>query len=321
MGLFDAIGDIAGAFIGNDAAKDATKAGVKGTEQQIAYERETRDLGLAINAPQRQAGYTALAGLMDMVGLSRGGAGAQGAPLLPGQLAGRSYMEQPKEFTALFNRGYTGRFKNFTPKDWTDFQNLRYTDPSAFAAEAEKMGYSDNRGRPGSHGTRFDFNKHFEKQGGAAANVPDMAGMPKYNWQTDPGYQFRLQEGQRNLEASAFARGGGMSGGLAKASMDWGQNIASAEYGNVFNRLATIAGYGTNANNASTNIVGTTGGGMADAAGMAGMYRASGQLGQGNAWGTLAGQAGGWADDFFGGGGGGIGSYGEKLSGYGPGGP
>lgn len=54
--------------------------------------------------------------------------------------------------------------------------------------------------------------------------------------QNDPGYQFRLQQGQKALENSAAARGGLLSGGTGKALQQFGQDYASNEYGNVYNR-------------------------------------------------------------------------------------
>jgi hypothetical protein len=54
--------------------------------------------------------------------------------------------------------------------------------------------------------------------------------------QNDPGYQFRLNQGNQLLQNSAAAKGGLLSGGTAKALMDFGQNDASNEYSNVYNR-------------------------------------------------------------------------------------
>lgn len=54
--------------------------------------------------------------------------------------------------------------------------------------------------------------------------------------QNDPGYQFRLSQGQKLLENSAAARGGLLSGGTGKALQQFGQDYASNEYGNVYNR-------------------------------------------------------------------------------------
>ena len=55
-------------------------------------------------------------------------------------------------------------------------------------------------------------------------------------FQADPGYAFRLSEGQKALERSAAARGGLLSGGTGKALTRFGQEMGSQEYTNAFNR-------------------------------------------------------------------------------------
>jgi hypothetical protein len=86
------------------------------------------------------------------------------------------------------------------------------------------------------------------------------------NWQQDPGYAFRLSEGQKALERSAAARGGLISGSALKAAQRYGQQAASDEYQNAFNRyynernqmlspLQSLAGVGQNA----ANTLGTAG--------------------------------------------------------------
>lgn len=55
----------------------------------------------------------------------------------------------------------------------------------------------------------------------------------------DPGYAFRLAEGQKALERSAAARGGLMSGATGKALTRFGQEMGSQEYTNAFNRYQT----------------------------------------------------------------------------------
>ena len=52
----------------------------------------------------------------------------------------------------------------------------------------------------------------------------------------DPGYGFRLSEGQKALERNAAARGGLISGGALKAATRFGQDMGSQEYSNAFNR-------------------------------------------------------------------------------------
>lgn len=51
-----------------------------------------------------------------------------------------------------------------------------------------------------------------------------------------PGFQFRLGEGLKALQRSAAAKGTLLTGGTMKGLMDFGQDLASEEYGNVYNR-------------------------------------------------------------------------------------
>ena len=56
---------------------------------------------------------------------------------------------------------------------------------------------------------------------------------------SDPGYQFRLSEGLKALDASAASRGGLLSGNAGRALVDYGQVAGSQEYQNAFNRYNT----------------------------------------------------------------------------------
>lgn len=80
------------------------------------------------------------------------------------------------------------------------------------------------------------------------------------DYQADPGYQFRLSEGNKALERALASRGQftSMNPAAAKALQEYGQQSASQEYGaaydrynmdqgNIFNRLASITGIGQNA--------------------------------------------------------------------------
>jgi hypothetical protein len=110
----------------------------------------------------------------------------------------------------------------------------------------------------------------------------------------DPGYQFRLSEGMKGLERSAAARGGLLSGGTLKGIQRYGQDMASTEYQNAFNRYQaertgtlnpyqSLAGVGQS----TANTLGTMGMNYANQVGE--LYqgganaRASGYMGQANA--------------------------------------
>lgn len=52
----------------------------------------------------------------------------------------------------------------------------------------------------------------------------------------DPGYQWRVQQGQKALESSAASKGGLVSGAQMRAAQDYGQGLASQEYGQAYGR-------------------------------------------------------------------------------------
>ena len=65
--------------------------------------------------------------------------------------------------------------------------------------------------------------------------------------QSSPGYQFRQQQGLRNLEGGLAARGGMGSGKGMAAGQQYSQNFASNEYGNRLSQLSGLSSSGQNA--------------------------------------------------------------------------
>ena len=112
------------------------------------------------------------------------------------------------------------------------------------------------------------------------AGLKALSGLEKNDFMKDftgdPGYQFRLNEGNKAINASAAARGMGNSGATLKSLARYGQDFASNEYNNAYNRaygrLSQIAGYGVGAQQ-----------GISGAAQNYGNQVASNQLGMGNA--------------------------------------
>lgn len=69
-------------------------------------------------------------------------------------------------------------------------------------------------------------------------NMPEMTKtFTMSDFAKDPGYDFRMQEGAKALERSAAARGGLMGGAAGKAMARYGQDYASNEYSNAYNRF------------------------------------------------------------------------------------
>ena len=119
------------------------------------------------------------------------------------------------------------------------------------------------------------------------ANMP-AAFTGKVDLGQDPGYAFRLKEGQQALDRQAAARGGLISGGALKAAQRYGQEMGSQEYGNAYNRALT--NYNANVNRESTGYnrlaaMSGTGQTAANTIGAAGQNYATGA---GNIAGTMA---------------------------------
>lgn len=70
---------------------------------------------------------------------------------------------------------------------------------------------------------------------------------------SDPSYQFRLQQGQDAIQSSAAAQGGLLSGATLKTLQGYGQDMASQEYSNAYNRFNADQ---TNRYNRLSNLVG-----------------------------------------------------------------
>jgi hypothetical protein len=122
----------------------------------------------------------------------------------------------------------------------------------------------------------------------------------------DPSMAFRQRLGTQATERMANVGGGAISGNTLRALTDYGQNLASTEYGNAFNRfqtergniyntLANIAGMGQNAANTGINA------GQNFAASQTGLLtgqaaaQAAGTVGQANAYGGALGNIGNYA--------------------------
>jgi hypothetical protein len=133
----------------------------------------------------------------------------------------------------------------------------------------------------------------------------------------DPGYNFRVSEGMKAINRSATAAGMGLSGTQMKAAQGFGQDMASQEYQNIFNRslqgfqvnelarefgaqqnynmalgarrqqvgeYQTLAGYGTGTQAQMTAATANMGANLANLQGQYGNALASGTMGQANAY-------------------------------------
>lgn len=72
---------------------------------------------------------------------------------------------------------------------------------------------------------------------GIGAGGELVRGFTQADYQADPGYAFRLAEGQKALDRQAAARGGLISGAALRAASRYGQEMGSQEYQNAYDRF------------------------------------------------------------------------------------
>lgn len=96
--------------------------------------------------------------------------------------------------------------------------------------------------------------------------------------QMDPSYAFREQQGMKALQQSAAARGGLLSGSTLKGIQQYGQDLASTEYGNAYNRFMANRLAATQALQGLGGAGLTAAGGIGNlAGGQANVYRGTAQ--------------------------------------------
>jgi hypothetical protein len=127
-----------------------------------------------------------------------------------------------------------------------------------------------------------------------------MADFTNADFVKDPGYNFRVGEGNKAIENSAAARGMQLSGANLKALNRYSQDFASNEFNNAYNRdltnknrkfnyLTGQSGTGSQVTANSAGLGANMAGNVAENYLQAGNARAAGEVGSANAWGNAIG--------------------------------
>lgn len=267
---------IGGALISGAAAGDAadTQAASADRASQLKwqqYQQNREDL-----APYRQAGYGALNQLSTLLGIPTANT-TTGSSYGLGDL---TWDPSANQWTSASLRQQAQQGGSFGPDDEQRYQSLIQQQLAANPTGVQQ------------------YQTSLQQNPGGNADDPNYGSLLKpfseTDWQADPGYQFRLDQGQQALERSAAARGGLLSGGALKDIDAYSQGLASQEYQNAYNRynndqttaynrLAGVAGTGQTA----INTIGANGAATAGQIGSniigAGNAAAAGTVGAANA--------------------------------------
>lgn len=174
-------------------------------------------------------------------------------------------------------------------------------DLFGFGSAANKANKQLAKGRDALNAGYNDVSGMYSpyRQGGSQAYgmLSDLAGLngaasgqaAMQNFTASPGYQFRLQEGVNALDRSAASRGMLNSGAQMKALSQYGQGLASEEYGNWLQQLQGLNNQGFQATGQvadSRNLLSQL---LNQSYGQAGANQANAGLANGGMWGSLAG--------------------------------
>lgn len=300
---------LVGSAMGGDTASSAAEIQSQAGREAIEEQRRQYDLNREDLAPWRKAGSSAVNRLSYLLGLD----GASQSASAPNQPTTATQLAQPQGVKATGLYGYNGM--PLTSATWQTgaVGSNTFYDPNG--AEYTGQIYSkDAQGRnvpirgaiqstgtkplstsiPGSPTTQPISIKGNGADGQYGSLMRDFT---LADFTKDPGYDFRMGEGMKAIERSAAARGGALSGRNIKDVQRFGQDYASNEYGNAFNRynvnrqtkynfLSGLAGTGQAAVNTGVASGSNSANNISELLSQIGNVGAASQVAQGNIWST-----------------------------------
>lgn len=248
---------LVGSALSAGSASSAANAQEAAAKEDLAFQRETRDLIFDRLNPWYQGGNTANEAFMYEMGLgARPMIGATAPRIRTVTTAAEGGQPAPVNSAAYGDRG----------------EYMRAQQAAAEAGPQQTTSY-----RVGGQ----TFSTMEEAQAWADANK--RGGTPYRGFRATPGYQFRVDAGTGAINALAGARGGLVSGRTLQDLSKFNQGIASEEYGNYLARLGGLGSQGLGAASGQATAATNAAQGVSNALAGIGNAQAAGAIGVGNA--------------------------------------
>lgn len=240
-----ALGGIVGGVLGGNSAEDAADAQAAAAGQSLKLQKDMYDQTRADLAPYRDVGNAGWYKLAQLMGLYNPNATSSSSTVLGGSVPATTATTNAQgqqilkgaggEITVLAERD-DGRKRIKTPYGtfWVDADgmprgNRANKAETWFIAQGGLNGFSNasatsNSGTVQDQTPPSDFGSLLQK-------------FDNSTFEKDPGYQFRMDEGNKALNNSLAAKGGLLSGAAAKAATRYNQDYASNEYNQAYGRF------------------------------------------------------------------------------------
>ncbi len=265
-----AVGAIGGGIIASSGAKSAANASAAASDRASQVQQDIYYQNAAALRPYQQVGLPASNAINALLGLG-GTTQQQGLPTAqPNQLAAYAEPQAP--------RGGIYGMTDFVAKKLT---NAGITDvPGAWSGASN----------PGT---------------GYVQTTPPQTSQQAYedafaNYRNSTGYKFRLGEGMNAINSGYAGRGVLQSGAAMKAINDYGQNMASAEFGNYLNALGNQQALGFSATSAQAGVGQNYANNIGSIAMQNGANQANAALASSQNWANTLGSVGGIAANYLG---------------------
>lgn len=226
-GVIAGAGAIGSAVIGSNAAKSAANSSAAAADRAAAEQRAAREQALTTMQPFIQSGTAAGNQINALLGL--GGTTTTGQPA--GTVDWGSYV-----------RGNPDALAN-----WNAIQNT--SDGARFGGDINSFGAFHYN----SDGATRDLTP-YTSQAVNGGNAQAAANQAFDNFRNSTGYQFRLNQGMNALNSGYAGAGTIKSGAAIKGALNYGQGLASQEFGNYLNALGNQQGVGLQAGSAANGV-------------------------------------------------------------------
>lgn len=138
--------------------------------------------------------------------------------------------------TGPLNKFFTGGWNKDKVTANTSSPNIANTAEPAPAPTPNAAQSTDNQQGAATGGMPQYEDKWGDRMESAYVDGKLTGGLDPNNFETDPSYQFRKQQGMDGIESSAAAAGGLLSGAALKSLNRYNSDLASQEYGNAWSR-------------------------------------------------------------------------------------